>query len=145
MCIRDREFLAQFKALDGNVDIGKNVVVIGGGNTAMDTARAAKRTNGVEKVSLVYRRTKRYMPADAEELEMAVEDGVEFCELLAPVRLEAGKLVCKVMKLGDLDASGRRGVVETGEFAEVDADTVIVAVGEKVPTAFYKANGLRCV
>ena len=63
------------------------------------------------------------MPADAEELEMAVEDGVEFCELLAPVRLEAGKLVCKVMKLGDLDASGRRGVVETGEFAEVDADT----------------------
>ena len=134
------EFLAQFKALDGNVDIGKNVVVIGGGNTAMDTARAAKRTNGVEKVSLVYRRTKRYMPADAEELEMAVEDGVEFCELLAPVRLEAGKLVCKVMKLGDLDASGRRGVVETGEFAEVDADTVIVAVGEKVPTAFYKAT-----
>ena len=137
------EFLAQFKALDGNVDIGKNVVVIGGGNTAMDTARAAKRTNGVENVSLVYRRTKRYMPADAEELEMAVEDGVEFCELLAPVRLEAGKLVCKVMKLGDLDASGRRGVVETGEFAEVDADTVIVAVGEKVPTAFYKANGLH--
>ena len=45
------------------------------------------------------------MPADAEELEMAVEDGVEFCELLAPVRLEAGKLVCKEMKLGDLDAS----------------------------------------
>ena len=134
------EFLAQFKALDGNVNIGKNVVVIGGGNTAMDTARAAKRTSGVENVSLVYRRTKRYMPADAEELEMAVEDGVEFCELLAPVRLEAGKLVCKVMKLGDLDASGRRGVVETGEFAEVDADTVIVAVGEKVPTAFYKAN-----
>lgn len=137
------EFLAQFKALDGNVNIGKNVVVIGGGNTAMDTARAAKRTSGVENVSLVYRRTKRYMPADAEELEMAVEDGVEFCELLAPVRLEAGKLVCKVMKLGDLDASGRRGVVETGEFAEVDADTVIVAVGEKVPTAFYKANGLH--
>ena len=48
-----------------------------------------------------------------------------------------------MMKLGDLDASGRRGVVETGEFAEVDADTVIVAVGEKVPTAFYKANGLH--
>lgn len=137
------EFLAQFKALDGNVNIGKNVVVIGGGNTAMDTARAAKRTNGVEKVSLVYRRTKRYMPADAEELEMAVEDGVEFCELLAPVKLADGKLLCKVMKLGDIDASGRRGVVDTGEFAEVDADTVIVAVGEKVPSAFYQANGLN--
>lgn len=137
------EFLAQFKALNGNVNIGKNVVVIGGGNTAMDTARAAKRTNGVEKVSLVYRRTKRYMPADAEELEMAMDDGVEFCELLAPVKLEGGKLVCKVMQLGDIDASGRRGVVETEELVEVDADTVIVAVGEKVPTAFYEANGIN--
>lgn len=137
------EFLAQFNALDGNVDLGKNVVVIGGGNTAMDTARAAKRTKGVEKVSLVYRRTKRYMPADAEELEMAVDDGVEFKELLAPVKLENGKLACKVMKLGDIDASGRRGVVETDEMTEVDADTVIVAVGEKVPTSFYKANGIN--
>lgn len=137
------EFLAQFKALNGNVNIGKNVVVIGGGNTAMDTARAAKRTNGVEKVSLVYRRTKRYMPADAEELEMAMDDGVEFCELLAPVKLEGGKLVCQVMQLGDIDASGRRGVVETEELVEVDADTVIVAVGEKVPTAFYEANGIN--
>ena len=70
------DFLAEFKAKDGKLDIGKNVVVIGGGNTAMDTARAAKRTAGVEHVYLVYRRTKRYMPADAEELEMAVEDGV---------------------------------------------------------------------
>lgn len=59
------EFLAQFKATDGNLDLGENVVVIGGGNTAMDTARAAKRNKGVKKVSLVYRRTKRYMPADA--------------------------------------------------------------------------------
>ncbi|WP_251387695.1 putative selenate reductase subunit YgfK [Mediterraneibacter agrestimuris] len=137
------EFLAQFKAQDGNVNVGKSVVVIGGGNTAMDTARAAKRTSGVEKVSLVYRRTKRYMPADAEELEMAVEDGVEFRELLAPVKLEGGKLLCKVMQLGDIDASGRRGVVETDETVEVDADTVIVAVGEKVPTEFYKANGIN--
>ena len=76
------EFLAQFKATDGKVDLGKNVVVIGGGNTAMDTARAAKRNAGVEKVSLVYRRTKRYMPADEEELVMAIDDGVEFAELL---------------------------------------------------------------
>ena len=98
--------------------MGGNVVVIGGGNTAMDTARAAKRTKGVEHVYLVYRRTKRYMPADEEELEMAVEDGVEFMELLSPVKLEAGKLLCKVMKLGDYDASGRRGVVETEEEKE---------------------------
>jgi len=58
--------------------IGKNVVVIGGGNTAMDTARAAKRLDVVSSVSLVYRRTKRFMPADSEKLELAVEDGVEF-------------------------------------------------------------------
>ena len=136
------EFLAQFKATDGNLDLGQNVVVIGGGNTAMDTARAAKRNKGVNKVSLVYRRTKRYMPADAEELEMAIEDGVEFAELLSPVKLENGVLYCKKMVLGDYDASGRRGVVETDQVVEVPADTVIAAVGEKVPGAFYQANGI---
>ena len=136
------EFLAQFKATDGKVDLGKNVVVIGGGNTAMDTARAAKRNAGVEKVSLVYRRTRRYMPADEEELVMAIEDGVEFAELLSPVRQENGVLICKKMVLGDIDASGRRGVVETDEIVEVPADTVIAAVGEKVPSGFYEVNGI---
>lgn len=136
------EFLRKFKESDGKVSLGKNVVVIGGGNTAMDTARAAKRNEGVEKVSLVYRRTKRYMPADAEELEMAIADGVEFAELLAPVKLENGKLTCRKMVLGDYDASGRRGVVETEELVEVLADTVIAAVGEKVPTAYYQKNGI---
>lgn len=136
------DFLAQFKATDGNVELGKNVVVIGGGNTAMDTARAAKRNKGVEKVSLVYRRTRRYMPADEEELVMAVEDGVEFAELLAPVKLENGNLYCKKMVLGEFDASGRRGVVETDEIVTVPADTVIAAVGEKVPGAFYEECGI---
>ena len=137
------QFLEEFKAKDGDLDIGKNVVVIGGGNTAMDTARAAKRTKGVEHVYLVYRRTKRYMPADEEELVMAVDDGVEFMELLSPVKLEDGRLLCKVMKLSDYDASGRRGVVETGEEKEIPADTVIAAVGERVPTAFYQACGIN--
>ena len=136
------EFLAQFKATGGQVDLGENVVVIGGGNTAMDTARAAKRNAGVKKVSLVYRRTKRYMPTDAEELEMAVQDGVEFAELLSPVKLSGGELICKKMRLGDVDESGRRGVVETDELVKVPADTVIAAVGEKVPAAFYEANGI---
>ncbi|MDO5147178.1 MAG: putative selenate reductase subunit YgfK [Eubacteriales bacterium] len=136
-------FLAEFKAKDGDLDLGKNVVVIGGGNTAMDTARAVKRTKGVEHSYLVYRRTKRYMPADEEELVMALEDGVEFMELLAPVKHENGKLICKVMKLGDYDASGRRGVVETEEIKEIPADTVIAAVGERVPSALYEANGIN--
>ena len=137
------EFLADFKKHDGNLDLGKNVVVIGGGNTAMDTARAAKRTKGVEHVYLVYRRTKRYMPADEEELVMAVEDGVEFKELLAPKAQENGMLLCDVMKLGEMDASGRRGVVATGETVSVPADTIIAAVGEKVPTHFYEACSLN--
>ncbi|MEG0214861.1 MAG: FAD-dependent oxidoreductase, partial [Hungatella sp.] len=137
------DFLAEFKAREGKLNVGKHVVVIGGGNTAMDTARAAKRTDGVEHVYLVYRRTKRYMPADAEELEMAVEDGVEFKELLAPVKMENGHLLCKVMKLAAMDASGRRGVSETGETVEIPADTVIAAVGEQVPTEFLTGLGIH--
>ena len=136
------EFLAEFKQTDGKVSLGKHVVVIGGGNTAMDTARAAKRNAGVEHVYLVYRRTRRDMPADEEELVMALEDGVEFKELLSPVKLENGQLFCKVMQLSDYDVSGRRGVTETGETVWVPADTVIAAVGEKVPTDWYQANGL---
>lgn len=136
------EFLAEFKQTDGKVSLGKHVVVIGGGNTAMDTARAAKRNAGVEHVYLIYRRTRRYMPADEEELVMALEDGVEFKGLLSPVKLENGQLFCKVMQLSDYDVSGRRGVTETGETVWVPADTVIAAVGEKVPTDWYQANGL---
>ena len=136
------EFLAEFKQTDGKVSLGKHVVVIGGGNTAMDTARAVKRNAGVEYVYLIYRRTRRYMPADEEELVMTLEDGVEFKELLSPVKLENGQLFCKVMQLSDYDVSGRRGVTETGETVWVPADTVIAAVGEKVPTDWYQANGL---
>ena len=134
------KFLRDFKANDGKLNIGKNVVVIGGGNTAMDTARAAKRTEGVEHVYLVYRRTKRYMPAAEDELLEVLEEGVEFKELLSPVNLDGGRLLCKKMKPGQMDASGRASVTETEDVVEVPADTVIVAVGEKIDTDFYTAN-----
>ena len=124
-----------------DVSLG-HVAVVGGGNTAMDAARAAKRLPGVETVSLVYRRTRRYMPADQEELELALADGVEFRELLAPVGVRDGVLTCRVMELGAPDATGRRSPVDTGRTAEVPADTVITAVGEKVDTELYTANGL---
>lgn len=137
------EFLENFNQTGGKVDLGKNVVVIGGGNTAMDTARAAKRCEGVEHVYLVYRRTKRYMPADEHELLLAIDDGVEFKELLAPVKMEDGQLVCNEMALGAADASGRASVAATGNVVNVPADTVIAAVGEKVPTDFYQANGIN--
>lgn len=137
------DFLETFNQTGGKMNPGKNVVVIGGGNTAMDTARAAKRCEGVEHVYLVYRRTKRYMPADEHELQLALADGVEFKELLAPVKMENGKLVCNEMALGAMDESGRAGVSATGNTVEVPADMVIAAVGEKVPTDFYEANGIH--
>ena len=135
-------FLADFKAQDGKVNLGKNVVVVGAGNTAMDVARAAKRNAGVENVYLVYRRTKRYMPADQEELEEAIEEGVIFQELLAPFTLENGKLLCHRMVLSDVDASGRRSVKESDEVLEVPCDTVIASIGEKVDGSFYEKNGI---
>ena len=135
-------FLADFKAQDGKLNLGKNVVVVGAGNTAMDVARAAKRNAGVENVYLVYRRTKRYMPADQEELEEAIEEGVNFQELLAPFTHENGKLLCHRMVLSDVDASGRRSVKESDEVVEIPCDTVIASIGEKVDGAFYEKNGI---
>ncbi|MDO5702502.1 MAG: putative selenate reductase subunit YgfK, partial [Lachnospiraceae bacterium] len=135
------EFLTAVKAAPDSLDLGEDVVVIGGGNTAMDVARTAKRQKGVKKVSLVYRRNKRYMPADEEELQMAIDDGVAFAELLAPVGLKDGKLLCDVMKLGEPDESGRRSPEATGEQTEVKADTVITAVGERVDTSIYLTIG----
>lgn len=137
------EFLEACKKDVASVNVGKNVVVVGAGNTAMDTARVAKRLPGVEKVTIVYRRTKKYMPADEEELVFAIEDGVEFLELAAPKALENGKLTCVKMVLGEPDASGRRSPVATDELVEVDCDTVIAAVGEKVDTELYTANGVK--
>ena len=117
------------------------VAVVGGGNTAMDAARAALRA-GAKSSTLVYRRTKKYMPADAEELEMAIADGVEFLELVAPVEQKDGKLICEKMKLGDPDDKGRRKPVPTGEMVEIPCDTVVSAVGEKVESEVFTRNGI---
>ena len=119
-----------------------HVAVVGGGNTAMDAARVAKRA-GAKSSTLVYRRTKKYMPADAEELELAIEDGVEFLELVAPVAQKDGKLICNKMKLGEPDASGRRSPVPTGETVEIPCDLVISAVGEQVDDKLFEANGIE--
>ena len=118
-----------------------HVAVVGGGNTAMDAARAALRA-GAKSSTLVYRRTKKYMPADAEELEMAIADGVEFLELVAPVEQKDGKLICEKMKLGDPDDKGRRQPVPTGEMVEIPCDTVVSAVGEKVESEVFTRNGI---
>ncbi len=136
------EFLRAYKKDPASLELGKAVAVVGGGNTAMDAARAAKAAPGVEKVTLVYRRTKKYMPADAEELELALQDGVEFAELLSPEKQENGILTCRRMTLGDPDESGRRRPVETEERVQIPADSVIAALGEKVDGDLLAAYGV---
>lgn len=136
-------FLETHKAEKGNMNLEKHVCVIGGGDVAMDCARAAKRVPGVETVSIVYRRTKKFMPADREEIELAMADGVLVKELLAPVAFKDGKLICDEMKLGDKDASGRRSPVATGNTVELAADTVIAAVGEQVDSQILAKNGIE--
>lgn len=125
------DFLEKAKKAPETLNMMGHVVVVGGGNTAMDAARVAKRMPGVEHVSIVYRRQVRQMPADLEELELAIHEGVEFKELLAPKSLKNGKLLCEVMRLGEPGADGRRKPEPTGETIEISADCVIAAIGEK--------------
>lgn len=136
------EFLAQAKQTNEKLELGRSVVIIGAGNTAMDAARMAKRIQGVENVSVVYRRTKRYMPADEEELEEALKEGITFLELLAPKEQKNGVLICQKVVLGDFDESGRQRPVETEETVEIPADTIIASLGEKVDETFYQTIGI---
>ncbi len=135
------DFLEAYKRGD-DLSLGSDVVVVGGGNTAMDAARAAKRVKGVEHSRIVYRRTRRYMPADEEELQLALDDGVEFAELLAPISLENNILTCKKCVLGAPDASGRRSPVETDELVRIPCTALISAIGEKVERGVFDANGI---
>ena len=118
-----------------------SVVVVGAGNTAMDAARVAKRAGA--DAAILYRRTKKEMPADEHELQLAMDDGVRFIELAAPVKQADGKLTCEKMRLGAPDASGRRSPEPTGETFEIPCDLVISAVGEKVDDALMAANGVE--
>lgn len=136
------DFLEMCRKSPESIKPGRSVAVIGAGNTAMDAARAALRLPGVEKVYLVYRRTRRYMPADDEELELALKEGVIFKELLAPEVHRNGTLICMQMELGEPDSSGRRKPVPTGRTEEVPADLVVASLGEMVDGDFYKTLGL---
>lgn len=138
--INSLEFLEMCK--NGSIASAKSVVTVGGGNTAMDCARAAKRINGNEVSYLVYRRTMEYMPADSEELMLAIEDGVKFLELTNPESLNEGVLKCRKMVLGEPDESGRRSPVATDEFVEIPCDMLVTAVGEKVDEAIFEANSV---
>lgn len=136
------DFLQQSKLKECNVDLGKKVAVIGGGDVAMDCARAAKRAPGVEKVQIVYRRTKEFMPAEIEEQSLALLDGVKFVELLSPISYDGKILTVELMRLGERDTDGRRKVVPTGETITLEYDTVISAIGARVETAQFVKNSI---
>ncbi len=118
---------------DTPMNLGKNVLVVGGGNTAMDSCRTAKRLGA--NVTLVYRRSEAEMPARLEEVKHAKEEGINFLTLHNPAEYigdEKGavaKAVLEVMELGEPDASGRRSPKATGEKVILDVDQVVVAVG----------------
>ena len=120
-------------ATDTPINIGKKVVVVGGGNTAMDSCRTAKRLGA--DVTLVYRRSEAEMPARLEEVKHAKEEGIRFLTLHNPKEYLAddeGRVraaVLDVMELGEPDSSGRRRPVETGKTETVECDQVIVAIG----------------
>lgn len=124
-----------------DVKLGANVVVIGAGNTAMDASRAAKRIAGVEKVSIVYRRSISEMPADREEYHEALNDGVDFNWLVNPTELKDGVLTLRKMVLGEPDASGRRRPVETEESFTIPCDYLVSAIGEKADDENMRALG----
>ena len=118
---------------DTPMNLGKKVVVVGGGNTAMDSCRTAKRLGA--EVTLVYRRSEAEMPARLEEVKHAKEEGINFLTLHNPKEYLADEngavkaAVLDVMQLGEPDASGRRSPVATGNTITIDCDQVIVAVG----------------
>ncbi len=120
-----------------NVDLGKSVAVVGGGNTAIDAVRTAVRL-GTEKVTLIYRRTEKEMPAEPDEIKDARAEGVEFKFLVSPLEVvsENGKvkgLKLQKMELGEPDASGRRSPVAIeGSTEIIECDTIISAIGQRV-------------
>ena len=125
----------QFPEYDTPVRVGKRVAVIGGGNVAMDSARCALRL-GAEKVSIVYRRSEKELPARREEVENAMEEGIEFKLLTNPKqflgndRNEVVGMECYEMELGEPDESGRRRpIVKPGSEFTIDCDVAIVALG----------------
>ncbi len=136
-----------------DVTLGKRVAVIGGGNTAIDASRSALRS-GADEVSIIYRRSRKEMPANPVEIHAAEQEGVKMMFLTAPVRCvgdENGKLTgleVVEMELGEPDASGRRRPVpKEGSEKLIELDNVIAAIGQKVDSSFVedelKERGLQ--
>ena len=134
------EFLTRVNLMQANIEetatpirVGEKAAIIGGGNVAMDAARVAVRV-GFKEVYIVYRRTEAELPARLEEIRHAKEEGVIFKFLHAPTEIYnkegyVNGMKFEVMELGEADESGRRKPVPTGQFVDLDVDTVVVALG----------------
>ena len=133
--------------LGNKPDIGRRCAVIGGGNVAMDVCRSAMRL-GAEETYVFYRRSEAEMPADPEEVREAMEEGVKFRFLSAPVEIigtdgRASAIKIERMELGEPDERGRRKPVGTGEFEIVEIDSVIGAVGQTVDWGTLDVGALK--
>ncbi|MCB2218940.1 MAG: putative selenate reductase subunit YgfK [Bacteroidetes bacterium] len=140
-----------FKVKEGKrIQLGKNIAIIGGGNTAMDTARTAYRLAGNNsKITILYRRSMNQMPADHGEIQAALEEGMEIQELVLPIKVNiencrVKSLTCIRMKLEGRDAAGRPKPVEIpGSEFEVPCDTLLPAIGQDPEIDFIEPKYLK--
>jgi len=130
------DFLEKSKDSNLTLNLGKDVVVVGGGDVSMDCARSAKRTAGVENVTLIYRRTRRVMPATVEEINLAMKDGVMIQFLTSPKDFDGKTLTCVKNELVNNVAT------PTDETFTMKCDTIINAIGTKVDKAAYERNNI---
>ncbi len=146
-CEGEEYAIAGVKFLENPAPLGDDVIVVGGGNTAIDCARSALRL-GARNVRILYRRGRQEMPCLMEEVDAAESEGVHVDLLAAPVRLEKRGdgllLTCRRMALGEADASGRRRPVEVAGFDfTIECAAVISAIGQTVDNALAEREGLR--
>jgi NADH-quinone oxidoreductase subunit F len=144
------EFLKNFSRT-GVEQAEGHVVVVGGGNSAIDAARTALRQSGVTEVTILYRRTREEMPAFAEEIEAAIEEGIKLETLITPLKIlsEKGKVTgieCIRNSLGEIDASGRRKPVPIkGSEFKLQLDRIIVAISEQPDVDSITPHGERAI
>ncbi len=131
------DFLEESKKSNLSLNLGKHVVVIGGGDVSMDCARSAMHTDGVEDVTMLYRRVRRVMPATYEEFSLATSDGVVFKFLTSPVSFDGKTLTCVKNELVDNKAK------PTEETFEIPCDSIINAIGTQVDKSVYERNHFK--
>lgn len=137
------DFLKDTNLSINHKNYGKNIIVVGGGNVAIDAARNAKRLNS--NVTIIYRRSENEMPANREEIKLAKEEGINFMCLRNPISIlgdnKVEKIECAIMELGPLDSSNRPTPIESNKsHIFIDADSVIMAIGFNFDNSFKEIN-----